>query len=232
MIRLLLLFLLAAQAVSCQGQPTPQVPASATVAAAETTARENPEEIARNILAPLLDPEKVATLKGDRPANARLYRILYWLETTRAAGGDAPRIIDEAQAAAGYANSPGAKADKQGILWSRAKLEEYGCFNVEGLEKLKKGGSPVITKGKHAGDNIALDHVLPRAVVPELAARFYNLEAIPSKENLKKSAKISKRELDLARRWRREGLLSEAGLKAIEEAGSPAPATAASNPAG
>ena len=44
--------------------------------------------------------------------------------------------------------------------------------------------------GEHTGDKIGLDHVLPRAVVPELEARFYNLEAIPSKVNMPKSADI------------------------------------------
>jgi hypothetical protein len=60
-----------------------------------------------------------------------------------------------------------------------------------------------------------LDHVLPRAVVPELAAKFYNLEAIPAPENLAKSAKIGPRELALAIRWREDGLLSAAGLEAV-----------------
>ena len=83
------------------------------------------------------------------------------------------------------------------------------------MEKLKKGGSPTITKGEHAGDSIALDHVLPRAVVPELAARFYNLEAIPARENLEKSAKITQREVTLAQRWAKEGLLSAEGLQAV-----------------
>ncbi|HEX7261124.1 MAG TPA: YqaJ viral recombinase family protein [Luteolibacter sp.] len=69
------------------------------------------------------------------------------------------------------------------------------------------------------GDSIAIDHILPRAVVPELAARFYNLEAVPARKNLKKSAKITKREMDLARKWNAEGLLSEEGLKAVTEAG-------------
>lgn len=86
------------------------------------------------------------------------------------------------------------------------------------MEKLKKGGSPKITQGENAGDSIALDHVLPRSLVPELAARFYNLEAIPSKKNLRKSAKITEREVDLAKKWKREGLLSADGLKAVEAA--------------
>lgn len=183
-----------------------------------SAAPQTPDSIATEILAPLLDPAKVATLKGDRPANTRLYKVLYWLETARTLGGSVDAVIDAAQKEAGYAGSPGAKADKLAIIWSRKKLEDFGCFNVDGLNKLRNGGSPTITKGEHAGDNIALDHVLPRAVVPELAARFYNLEAIPSRQNLAKSAKIEQRELELARRWAREGLLSQDGLKAVEAA--------------
>lgn len=37
---------------------------------------------------------------------------------------------------------------------------------------MKKGGSPQIMQGESAGDFIALDHILPRPVVPELAATF------------------------------------------------------------
>ncbi len=134
-------------------------------------------------------------------------------------GGDVSEVIDQAQMAAGYAGTLGAKADKASIIWSRSKLEKWGCFTAENLVKMKKGGSPTITIGEHTGTGIALDHVLPRAVVPELAARFYNLEAIPAKENLKKSSKITEREISLARRWQKEGLLSAAGLAAVEMAG-------------
>ena len=38
---------------------------------------ETPDTIAKEILAPLLDPLKVATLKGERPINTRLYKVLY-----------------------------------------------------------------------------------------------------------------------------------------------------------
>ena len=36
--------------------------------------------------------DMVASLKGDRPANARLYRILHWLEVARRAGGKGNRL--------------------------------------------------------------------------------------------------------------------------------------------
>lgn len=120
-----------------------------------------PDTIAKEVLAPLLDPAKVAILKGDRPANARLYKVQFWIETARRAGGKPQEVIDAAQ-----------KADKDAILWSWKKLDDFGCFNAQGMAELRKGGSPTITKGDNAGDGIALDHVLPRAVVPELAARF------------------------------------------------------------
>jgi hypothetical protein len=86
-----------------------------------------------------------------------------------------------------------------------------------------KGGSPEITKGDHQGDTVALDHVIPRSVVPELEARFYNLEILPSRVNRKKSADITEREVALARRWHQDGLLSDVGLRAVEavEAASP-----------
>lgn len=84
------------------------------------------------------------------------------------------------------------------------------------MDKLKKGGSPSITKGENAGKKLAIDHVLPVALVPELAARFYNLEAFPASINLQKSADVGEREVKLAKRWHGAGLLSGKGLKAIE----------------
>ena len=182
-----------------------------------SSAMETPDDIATNIVAPLLDPVKVATLKGDRPINTRLYKVLYWIETARKAGGDVSTVIDTAQKSAGYGGSIGAKADKQAILWSFKNLESWGCFNPEGMEKLRKGNSPTITKGESIGDTIALDHVLPCSIVPELAARYYNLEALPSKKSLLKSAKITEREVNLARRWQREKLITLEGLKSVEK---------------
>lgn len=97
-------------------------------------------DIATDILGPLLDPAKVATLKGDRPINTRLYRVLGWLETARQAGGDVSRVIDAAHVAAGYAGTASAKADKLAISGNREKLESFGCFTPEGVAELKKEG--------------------------------------------------------------------------------------------
>jgi len=175
-----------------------------------------PDKITIQILAPLLDPGKVATLKGDRPTNLRLYKVLYWVETVRVRGGDVGNVISTAQAVDGYGGTPAAKEDKLAIICNRTKLQKFGCLTNDGMARLRKGRSPAITKGPHAGSAIALDHILPRSVVPELAGRYFNLDAIDSPDNLAKSNKIGKRELELARRWHREGLLSASGLRAVE----------------
>ena len=129
-----------------------------------------------------------------------------------AAVGD---VIDKAQAHLQIEKTKGEAADRKALLWVHDRLEKYGCLTAEGMDKLRGGGSPVITLGEHAGDSVALDHVLPRAVVPELAARFCNLEPVPSLVNRAKSAKITQQEIDLAKRWNKEGLLSAAGLAAV-----------------
>lgn len=90
---------------------------------AVSSAMETPDEIATKILAPLLDPAKVATLKGDRPANTRLYKVLYWIETAKRAGGDPSTVIETAQVKAGYGGSVAAKVDKQAILWNFKNLD-------------------------------------------------------------------------------------------------------------
>ncbi|MGJ8642191.1 MAG: hypothetical protein ACSHX9_02185 [Luteolibacter sp.] len=177
-----------------------------------------PQEIAVEIIAPLLDPAKVASLKSDRAANPRAYKIHHWLEIGHRAGGDVSAMLEAAQAEVGYKDSPGGRADRSALLWSRRKLEAFGCFTEDGMDKLRRGGSPEITEGEHKGDSVELDHVIPRAIVPELDARFYNLEILPSEVNGAKSATITEREVLLARRWNKEGLLSAEGLQAVEMA--------------
>ncbi|MFK7850081.1 MAG: hypothetical protein AB8D78_03795, partial [Akkermansiaceae bacterium] len=58
----------------------------------------------------------------------------------------------------------------------------------------------------------------PRSVCEELDEKLFNLEFMPAKLNSSKGAKIGLRQVQLARKWSREGLLSDAGLQAVEMA--------------
>ena len=59
------------------------------------------------------------------------------------------------------------------------------------------------------------DHIIPRSVCPELDNKIYNLEMMPLTLNQRKSAKIGQRQVDLAKRWNTDRLLSGAGLEAV-----------------
>jgi hypothetical protein len=54
------------------------------------------------ILAPLIDPAKLDSLKGKRAATPRLRKACYWLEMARRDGDDLATVLDEAHALTGH----------------------------------------------------------------------------------------------------------------------------------
>jgi hypothetical protein len=95
--------------------------------------------------------------------------------------------------------------------------EELGCLDAEGLRDMQKGQAPTVRKGPYAGDELSVDHIIPRAVAPELDNVIANLELLPLRVNEAKNDKVGARQLDLARKLQKAGLLSPEGLKAVEK---------------
>ena len=60
-----------------------------------------------------------------------------------------------------------------------------------------------------------MDHIIPRSIAPELDNRLYNLEFMPVSLNQRKSNAIGDRQVSLARKWNKDGLLSDAGMGAV-----------------
>ncbi|MDB4405352.1 hypothetical protein N9199_02190, partial [bacterium] len=209
---LTLLFLVGCKE-STQPQNAPQKPSEAP---AEVPVAKLKEEHAAadfaNLLAPLIDPEKLDTLKGKRAATPRLRKACYWLQMAHTAGFDIGEIIDQAHAQTGPHEPKRAKAQRESLIRNRLILERLGCVDEAGMIKLRKGNAPTITKGPYAGEIVTGDHIIPRSVCPELDNALYNLEMMPLTLNQKKSAKIGQRQIDLARRWNQDGLLSDEGL--------------------
>ena len=187
------------------------------VSAAPTT----PDSVAREIIAPLIDPAKIATLKGKRAANRRLRLVCYHLEMARRNGHDPAEVIRKAQVALRMADTPRAEAVKASLLRNLDILTKLGCLDDAGMGKLRTGNAPTVTKGPYAGDIASVDHIIPRSIVEELDEKLFNLEFMPSRMNSKKGNKVTLRQIQLARRWHREKLLSAAGLAAVERAGKP-----------
>ena len=134
-------------------------------------------------------------------------------------GHDPREIIDRARAFTGSQDAARLEEQKESLIRNRTILERLGCFDDAGMETLKKGNAPVITKGPYAGEIVTGDHIIPRSVCPELDNTLFNLEMMPLTLNQKKLAKVGQRQIDLARRWNADGLLSDKGLKAVLEEG-------------
>jgi hypothetical protein len=83
------------------------------------------------------------------------------------------------------------------------------------MAKLRRGNAPTIRRGPYAGDLAEVDHIIPRAVAPEVDAKLFNLEFMPSRMNREKAARIGQRQVALARKLHAAGLFSDGGFSKI-----------------
>jgi fructose-specific component phosphotransferase system IIB-like protein len=162
------------------------------------------------------DPAKLATLKGERAANPRMQRCVYWLATAEAAGEKPEAVLDEAAKLNGTAGTPYAGFIQWGMIENLRLAKELGILTPEGMAELRRGKSATITKGEHAGEEAEADHVIPRAVCPELSNQVFNLELLPAKLNRAKSAKIGERQKVFAKELHDAKLLSDEGWAEVE----------------
>jgi hypothetical protein len=165
-------------------------------------------------LTPLIDPAKLATL-GSRGANPRIHKCVYWLDAARKAGQAPDKVVDGAVARAGYTNAS-ATLTKAALLRNLDIAEKLGCLNDVDLAEMRRGKSPVVRKGPYKGDELSVDHIIPRAVVPELDNVIANPELLPLKLNESKNSKIGERQRALAYRLHEAGMLSKTGLRTVE----------------
>ena len=161
------------------------------------------------------DPAKLATLKGERAANPRMQRCVYWLASAEAGGERPEAVLDEAARLNGTAGTAYAGFIRWGMIENLRLAKEYGILTPEGMAELRRGKSATITKGDHAGEEAEADHVIPRAVCPELSNQVFNLELLAAKLNRAKGAKIGERQRVFARELHDVRLLSDKGWAAV-----------------
>ena len=97
--------------------------------------------------------------------------------------------------------------------------ERLGCLDEAGLKDMRKGQAPTIRRGPHKGDQLSVDHIIPRKVALELDNVVANLELMPFKTNAGKNDFVGERQVALAKELNKAGLLSKKGLKAVMKAG-------------
>lgn len=165
-------------------------------------------------IAPLIDPAKLATL-GTRGANPRVQKYVYWLATATADKAQPSRVVDAAIRQAGYTNAQAVELTRKAMLRNLDIARQLGCLDADGLAEMRKGNAATVRRGPYKGDELSVDHIIPRAVVSELDNVIANLELMPLRMNEKKNAKIGQRQRSMAEKFKDAGLLSDPGLKAV-----------------
>lgn len=173
------------------------------------------DEISKTI-ASLIAPAKLATL-GERKANPRIQKVVFWLHAARQDGKKPDLILNAAIAEAGYTNQLAAKLTKSALLRNLEIAGKLGCLDAEGLSEMRKGNAATVKRGPYTGDQLSVDHIIPRSVAPELDNVIANLELMPSRMNSKKNDKVGQRQRAFARQLHEAGLLSTGGFKAVQK---------------
>src|SRR5512133_3179737 len=162
----------------------------------------------------LIAPAKLATL-GERGANQRVQKYVALLAEARSHGVVPRKAAGRAVGIAGM-RGEAARLTAKGMLRKLEIAERLGCLDDEGLRNMRKGGAAIVRRGSDRGDELSVDHIIPRSVLPELDNVIANLELMPLRANERKNANLGARQLDLGRKLQRAGLLSKEGLRLLE----------------
>lgn len=171
-------------------------------------------------IAVLIAPAKLATLRAGA-ANPRLQKAVCHLEEARRSGGAVMAVAVEAVRLAGYTNREAANLTADSLVRNHDIAEKLGCLKSVGLAEMRQGKSPTVTLGPYKGEELSVDHIIPKARAPELDRVIANLELLPLRLNQRKSDSVGERQVALARKLHRAGLLSTGGLARIERAALP-----------
>ena len=95
------------------------------------------------------------------------------------------------------------------ILRNLDIAEKLGSTTEEDITAMRHGKSPAVRKGPYSGDIVSVDHIIPRAITPELDNVIANLELMPLRLNKSKNDSNGPRQRDLAQKLYAAGLLTE-----------------------
>ena len=144
----------------------------------------------RTALVSLCDPSKIATITADRGANPRVRKICYWLEMARRDGRDPANEMREVMVAVGWGGSAKGDLTSDAMVRNRVIAERLGCLDEAGMADLRRGKAAIIRTGPYAGDKLSVDHILPRAVCPELETTLASLKLMPLQQKMWHQKKV------------------------------------------
>lgn len=166
------------------------------------------------LIEPLIDPAKLATL-GDRGANPRVQKITAILWQAKMDGHDPNEVAEKAVAGIGWGGTEKGRLTAEAMVRNLTILERLHGTTPEDLADMRRGRTADVRRGPYTGEIISVDHIIPRAIAPELDNVIANLELMPLSLNLRKGSKVGDRQLSLAKKLNTAGLLSDEGLRRI-----------------
>ena len=176
--------------------------------------RPSPADSTAALLKPLIDPAKLATL-GERGANTRIQKVTAILWQAKVNGQDPAKVADNAVELIGWAGTEKGRITALAMVRNVTILERLGSTTPSDLNDMRHGKTATVRNGPYAGEVLSVDHIIPRAVAPELDNVIANLELMPLSVNQKKNDKIGDRQISLAKAFHDAGLLSDAGFQRV-----------------
>ena len=95
-------------------------------------------------IASLIDRSKLSTL-GQRAANPRVQKAVYWLAMARAEGQQPAEVLDRAVAQAGY-KALAAALTRDALLRNLDIANKLGCLDAAGLSEMRHGKAPSVMR--------------------------------------------------------------------------------------
>lgn len=169
------------------------------------------------LIQPLIDPAKLATL-GDRGANARVQKITAILWQAKQTGQEAEQVAVESIERIGWGGTEKGRLTAAAMVRNLTIVESLGATQPEDLADMRRGRTATVRKGPYSGEILSVDHIIPRAVAPELDNVIANLELMPLGVNKRKNDSVGDRQISLAKAFHRAGLLSDSGLRKVMDA--------------
>lgn len=163
-------------------------------------------------VASLIDPAKLATLHGERAANRRVLKCVYWLNDARNRGLRPAAVISEAQKINLSAGQPRAPLVEAALLRNLDIAGKLGCLTGENLVRMRHGTSPLVSRGPYTGEPAEVDHIVPIAIEPSLGNEIANLELLPRTLNRRKGSILGQRQRDYLEKLRASDLVESVGL--------------------
>ncbi len=174
----------------------------------------NPVADVRTVAA-LIDPVKLAGL-GERGANPRLNKLIYWLWHAEQRGLSPESSLSWALWLNGQ-QEPQAGLVKESLLRNVKIATQLGLLDAQNLDHLRHGRAAIVRSGPYRGEAVEIDHIVPYSLAPEVGNDLANLEMLPRTLNRRKSNLVNERQLAHAERLHTAGLLTQKSLDQVRK---------------